>query len=255
MELTRDKLMGGKVTLVQPKSGYRAAVDPVLLAASVPAEPGQRVLDLGCGAGAISFCLMKRVADLEIVGVERDPVMAELAVRNADLNGIPEERFSVEIGDLAQLSITWQEESFDQVVFNPPYLTEDRADPSPVPGKAAADVEGETTLEAWTARAGRCLKRRGRVTLVHRADRLADVLRALTTPARGHEQDAFGEITVFPLWPKQRVDAKRILVTARKGVRTPLRLASGLFLHDGEGEFTSKTDAILRGGALDLQKT
>ena len=69
-DLTRDKFLDGQLTILQPRYGYRAGVDPVFLAASVPAKPGQNVLELGCGAGVASLCLARRVSGLSLFGVE-----------------------------------------------------------------------------------------------------------------------------------------------------------------------------------------
>ncbi|MDT8344261.1 MAG: methyltransferase, partial [Thermohalobaculum sp.] len=86
--LTEDRLLGGRVRLLQPGAGYRAATDPVLLAAAVPARPGERVLELGIGAGAATLCLAARVAGLVHAGLEIQPDYLALAARNAALNGV-----------------------------------------------------------------------------------------------------------------------------------------------------------------------
>ena len=241
--VTEDALLGGRVRLRQARAGYRAAIDPVLLAAAVPARPGERVLDLGCGAGAVFLCLLARVPELAVTAVERDPAMAALAVANAALNGAGD-RVTVVEADLAALEPSWRAGAFDQAVANPPYLTAGRADPSPSPGRATAGVEAGAGLAAWIDRAHRCLKPKGRLTLVHRADRLDDLLPALAP--------GFGAVVVFPLWPKPGRDAARVIVTARKGVRTQLRLAAGLVLHAEAGGYTEAADAALRGAGLDL---
>lgn len=243
-EVTEDRLLDGRIRLRQPRGGYRAAIDPVLLAAAVPARPGDRVLDLGCGAGAVFLCLLARQASLSVAAVERDPAMAALARENAALNGVAD-RVAVVEADLAALPPAWEEGGFDQVASNPPYLDAGRADPSPVAGRAAAGVEAGIDLAAWIGRARRCLRHKGRLTIVHRADRLAELLASL---------DGFGEVVVFPLWPRAGGDAGRVIVTARKGLRTPLRLAAGLVLHGDDGGYTKATDAALRGAGLDLSR-
>ena len=241
METTEDLLLDGRVRLVQPRTGYRAAVDPVLLAASVPARPGERVVDLGCGAGAVFACLAGRVQGVETIGVERDPAMADLARRTLAANGFSGR---IETADLARLPATWEAGGIDHVAANPPYLPADRADPSPDAGRAAAGVESGADLADWIAVARRCLRHKGTVTLVHRADRLDDILAALT---RG-----FGSAVVYPLFPKAGRDAGRVLVRAVRGGRAALRLAPGLVLHQTDGAYTPPAEAILRGAPLDL---
>ncbi|EDP66636.1 Predicted O-methyltransferase [alpha proteobacterium BAL199] len=241
--ITDDTLLDGRVRFLQPRDGYRVAVDPVLLAASVPVRAEQRVLDLGCGAGAVFLCLLARFPQLSVVAVERDPTMAGLARDNVARNGVAE-RATVVTADLSALPASWEMAAFDQVVTNPPFLPANRADPSPQPGRASAGVEATADLGVWIDRAHRCLKPKGRISVIHRVDRLDDLLAALA--------GRFGGIVVFPLWPKAGRDAKRLIVTARKGVRSPLRLSAGLVLHDEAGGYTKEADAVLRGAGLDL---
>ncbi|MEQ8585594.1 MAG: methyltransferase [Thalassobaculaceae bacterium] len=241
METTEDLLLDGQVRLIQQKSGYRAAIDPVLLAASIPARQGDRLVDLGCGAGAVFACVAGRVDGVEVIGVERDGAMAELARRTLALNGLAGR---IEAADLTALAGTWEAGAIDHVATNPPYLPADRADPSPHPGRAAAGVEDGSDLAAWVAVARRCLRHKGTLTVVHRADRLGDILAACD---RG-----FGSVTVFPLYPKAGRDAGRVLVRAVRGGRAPLRLGAGLILHGPDGGYTEAADAVLRGAPLDL---
>lgn len=241
MDTTEDLLLDGRVRLVQPRVGYRAAIDPVLLAAAVPARAGDLMVDLGCGAGAVFACAAARVDGVEVIGVERDPQMADLARRTLALNRLTGR---VETADLAALPATWEAGRIDHVAANPPYLPPDRADPSPVPGRAAAGVEQGCDLGDWIAVARRCLKHRGTLTLVHRADRLDAILAAVAA--------GFGSVVIFPLWPKVGREAARVLVRAVKDGHAPLRLAPGLVLHAADGTYTPQTEAILRGTALEL---
>jgi tRNA1(Val) A37 N6-methylase TrmN6 len=229
---TADRLLGGRVVFSQAADGYRAAIDPVLLAAATGAP--RRALDLGCGAGAALLCLLARVPGAEAVGVERDPALAELARANIAANGF-DARAQVAHGDIAAFAET----GFDLVMANPPYLDAARADPSPHPGKRAADIE-DTPLAAWVAAAAKAAAPKGRILFVHRADRLADLLMAMA---------GLGEIVVFPLWPRAGQAAKRVLVRARVASKTPMVLAPGLVLHGADGKFTPETEAILRDGA------
>ena len=240
-DVTEDSLLDGRVRFLQPVEGYRAAVDPVLLAASAPAQDGDRVLDLGCGAGAISLCLLARVPGLTATGIEQAPEMYDLAIRNAALNGAAG-RFMPHLGRVEERPPHFEEGAFDLVLANPPYLETDRADVPESALKAAAHVEGEVPLTEWVEAAFRALRHKGRLTMVHRADRLADMLEPM--------QRRFGGIEVYPLYPKPGRDAKRVIVMARKGVRTPLSLSSGMVLHNMDGSYTSPVAAALGGEAL-----
>ncbi len=230
---TDDRLLDGRVALRQSADGYRAAIDPVLLAAAIPAS-ARNALELGCGAGAASLCALARLPDLHIVGLERDAGTAELARFNAEANRMAA-RFAAEIGDVRSFAKT----GFDLAFANPPYLPAERAHAAPNAARASANVESEATLADWIAAALRAVAPRGHVLFVQRADRLDDLLAGL----HGHA----GEIVVFPLWPKTGASAKRILVRARKGIATPLRLAAGLVLHEADGRYTDAADAVLRG--------
>ncbi len=233
-----DTLLDGRVRLAQAAEGYRVAIDPVLLAAAVPAVAGDRVLDVGCGSGAVALCLVARVPGLRLTGLERDPAAAAMARRNAALNA--QEMEVVE----ADLTDQWSGASadFDHVVANPPYLPADAADAPPEPAKAAAHVEGVAGIGDWIRVMAGCARRKGRLTLIHRADRLDEVLAALGAVA-------CGEIVVFPLWPKAGRAAKRVIVSARAGVRGPMRLCAGLVLHEPDGAYTRQAEAVLRDAA------
>ena len=236
-------LLDGRVTLLQPPVGFRAAIDPVFLAAAVPATNG-RVLDVGCGTGAAMLCYAARVPDAEVIGLERDVRTAALAVQNIDLNAVGP-RTGIEIGDLLDPPAALAPGTFDHVMANPPYLRTDQADLRNMPASAASTVEGDAKLKDWIDFSFAMVAHQGSVTVIHRADRLDEVLSLLSGRAGG--------IVVFPLWPGARddgpdPDAKRVIVQARKGSKAPLRLAAGLVLHDHAGEFTVEADDILRRG-------
>ncbi|RTR24681.1 methyltransferase domain-containing protein [Azospirillum griseum] len=240
--LPTDFLLNGRVRLVQPAGGYRAAIDPVFLAAITAAAPGERVLDVGTGTGAAALCLAARAPDATLVGLEQRADAVAFARRNAALNGM-DGRVAVLHGDLLDPPPDLRPGSFDRVMMNPPYLRAGRASPPPDPWKAAANVEGAAVLADWLRFAHAMLTPRGVVTLVHRADRLDDILDAL----RGR----FGAVVIVPLWPKAGQEAKRVLVSARKGVNTPLRLTAGLVVHREDGSYSAEADRILRdAGAL-----
>ncbi len=237
---SQDALLGGRVRLNQPSAGYRVAIDPVILAAAVPAGPGDPVLDLGCGVGAAALCLLARVPEARVTGLELQAEFAGLAARNAALNGRAE-AFRVVQGDLMAPPPALAPGGFGQVMLNPPYVGAGRGRAAATPAKALATQEGEVGLAAWLHAALTLLRPKGRLTVIHRADRLDEVLACL--------QGRVGEIRVFPLWPSAGRPARRVLVGARKGVATPLALDPGLVLHGADGRFTVEAEAVLRGGA------
>jgi tRNA1(Val) A37 N6-methylase TrmN6 len=235
---TTGALLGGRVRFEQPVAGYRAAIDPVLLAATVPAT-AREALDLGAGAGAATLCLAARCPALPIRAIEIDPAMAALARRNAAANGLTG-RVEVTEGDIV-LASPATIGRFDAVFFNPPYQTARRASPSPDPGRRRANVEHGSDLAGWIDAARRVLRPRGQLRLVHRADRLHEIVALLAT--------RFGDIAILPLWPRAGAPARRILVGARLGARGGARLLPGLVLHGEDGGFTADAEAVLRHGA------
>jgi tRNA1(Val) A37 N6-methylase TrmN6 len=240
-ELSDDKFLCGRLRLLQPLKGYRAATDPVLLAAACPARPGDSVLDLGCGAGAASLCLGLRVPGLALSGLEVQPDYAELARRNAIRNGIALE---VRDGDLARMPKALRRD-FDHVIANPPYYGSGGS-PSPEAGRARA-MQVQTPLADWVATAARRLRPGGWLTLILITEGLPEVLSAMAP--------RLGSAAVLPLAPREGRPALRVLVQARKGGRAPFRLLSPFVIHqgaahDGDREsYTPAANAVLRDGA------
>ncbi len=238
-EISVDALLDGRVRLRQPLAGYRAAIDPVFLAAAVPAEPGDSLLDLGCGAGAASLCLLARVPDTRVTGLDIQAELVRLAGENGRDNGWGK-RFLPLAGDVTRPPPRLAPGSFHHLLCNPPQLAAERAGPSADPGRDRANREGAARLGDWVATALAMVRPRGTITFIHRADRLDDLLSAFSGRA--------GELVVFPLWPGAGKPAKRVILRARKDAATPLRLSPGLVLHQADGSFTPAAETVLRAG-------
>ena len=175
--IAEDALLGGRVRLLQTKDGYRAAIDPVLLAAAVPAKSGERVLDLGSGVGAAALCLSARLSAVQVTGLDIQAPMVEIATQNAILNACGDD-VSFVAGDLLDPPAAVGEDAFDHVMANPPYLGSASGNPPPESAKAIANVEGKAKLIDWVRAAHRAVRRKGSVTFIHRADRIDGLLAA-----------------------------------------------------------------------------
>jgi tRNA1(Val) A37 N6-methylase TrmN6 len=240
-EITEDLLLGGRIQLRQPKEGFRAAIDSVLLPAAVSAEGGDKVFEIGTGCGAGTLCLARRVDGIKISGIEIQSHLAYLAGENARLNGF-DDRIDIVSGDIAKPLPRRFQGVFDHVMLNPPYNEASHSRPSDHSERKAANHEGNAGLGIWISRAHTLLRHKGYVTIIHRADRLDHIIFALG--------DKFGGVTVCPLWPRTGKTAKRLIVRARKGVATPFCLTAGLVLHSDNGGYTEAATDILQGGPL-----
>ncbi len=237
---TLDTVLGGRVSLHQPALGYRVAIDPILLAAACPAEPGETIVDLGCGVGTAALCLARRLADVRCTGIDLQSELAELANRNARENGLADQ-VSFLAGDILDRTLPIYARPADHVIVNPPYLKRGAATPSGNPVKALANIEGDADLAAWVAAAAKAARPGGTITFIHRADRLPELLALLGSRCGG--------IAVLPLHPKAGAAAHRTIVSGRLDQRLPAILLPGLVLHEADGSFAPLVQSILRDGA------
>jgi tRNA1(Val) A37 N6-methylase TrmN6 len=239
---SNDWFLDGQLLLRQPLKGHRIGTDALLLAAASPAE--DRVCDLGSGVGAVGLALAVRGA-AETVLIERDPVFAECARHNIENRGFTD-RVALTSADIFDRKAFLRDpaladQSFDAVATNPPFDQALKGRRSPTALKQTAHAMQGGDLADWLKVAVRLLRNGGTLTLIHRADRLADVLAAM--PKR------VGGVTVKPVQPQADQPATRILVQATAGSRAPLTLSTPLVLHGADGNFTPEAEAIHKGRA------
>ncbi len=220
--------------LIQSKGGLRAAIDPVLLAAAIPAKPGESVLEAGCGTGAAALCLAARILGVQVAGLDLQAELVALARESAELNGMSR-RVTFIAGDILSPPPPIADTLFDHVMANPPYMRAGTGNVSPDRVRALSSVEGEADLAAWVRFCFGHVRPGGSVTFVHRADRAAEVAGLFLGAGAG--------TVIFPL------GSKRALVQGIAGGRGGLTHLSGLVLHRADGTFTTEAETILRHGA------
>ncbi|GGA16192.1 tRNA1(Val) (adenine(37)-N6)-methyltransferase [Neptunicoccus cionae] len=237
-----DGFLGGRLQIRQPQTGYRAATDPVFLAAWVPAKRGDKVLELGCGVGVASLCLGARIAGLSQTGLELQADYAALALQNAENNEIPLE---VVQGDLIKMPASLKEKSFDHVLANPPFFPEGSVSKPKDGGKSLAFVN-ENNTAVWIDAGLRRLRAGGVFTMIHLSEQLGEILSALAGRA--------GNVEILPISARKDKPAKRVLVRATKSARGPLRLLSPFVVHSGaehvqgKPDYSPEAEGILRHG-------
>jgi tRNA1(Val) A37 N6-methylase TrmN6 len=247
LELTEDAFLGGQLRVRQFKSGHRAGHDAVLLAAATAARPGDRVADLGAGAGIAGLAVARRVAGIDLVLVEIDAALADLARGNADKNAIHADVIVLDAEtDAAAFAVAGlMPDSVDAVLMNPPFNDPARHRASPDVARGTAHMATATTLAKWIHAARRLLKSKGLLTLIWRADGIAEVLAAL--------DQGFGSLQILPIHGDAQSPANRILVRAAKGGRAPTKIHPALLLNDEPGVPNKRVQEILAGnGSLPL---
>jgi tRNA1(Val) A37 N6-methylase TrmN6 len=221
-DLTCDDFLGGKLRIWQPRIGYRAGVDPVILAASVPAKSGDTILELGCGVGVAALCIAARVQDVQITGVEVQVDYAALAQRNALKNNMA---FDVITADLRDLPADLRQKRFSHVIMNPPYFDRSAGTPSTDAGRDIA-FGGDTPLSDWITTGAKRVGPRGYLTIIQRMERLPEVLSAL--------EGRLGAIIVRPIAGRAARAPELFILQARQEGRAAFRMAPALVTHEGD---------------------
>ena len=240
-DLTKNKFLGNKIEILQFPDGYRGNMDSVLVAASVAAERGQKVLELGCGNGVALCCLLHRVEGLEVYGIEIDKRVAELCRRNISLNKFKAKIFN---GDITTSIRELKSVSFDHVFMNPPYFKKNSVKKSPIRSSVQAKVE-TIALSEWLSVAKKRCKPKGKITIIQRVERLPEIIKYLS----GH----YGQITVQPISSFKDGRPKTIIVQATKSSKAAFTLLAPKTVHrrdivSGEVVYEEELKKVLRSG-------
>ncbi len=241
-----DSFLGGRVRLYQPRKGYRAGIDAVFLSACVQPSAGQSILDVGAGVGTASILLLIRAAEklpFSVCALEKEKILSELSEKNALLNNVSEFLTSVS-SDLNKSPPEINQKSFDQVMTNPPFFEGTMISPHAL--KAKANHPSSVSFEAWIDFCIKRLKSFGTLTLIIPPQRLPSFLKMC--------EGRLGDLHIYPLWQRTETPAKRLLIQGVKDRKTPLKLLSGLVLHETDRAFTSEAhDVLWEGKSLILR--
>lgn len=243
--VTRDAFLGGRLTVSQPRAGFRAGLDSVLLGSAV--SPGAaRLLDLGAGVGTAAMVALRLELAESALLFEREPAYAALARDNLAGNGLSE-RATVSEGDIlapaaARRAAGLVDNGFDAVIANPPFFDAGRGTRARGAERAGARHMAEGDIAHWLRAAAAAARAGGELIVIYPAQGLGALLIAFA--------ERFGAITILPLLPRPGEPAMRVLVRGIKGSRAPLTLLAGRALHGAGGSvFAPEFDAILRGMA------
>lgn len=235
MSADHTTLLDGRVTLMQTQDGLRASMDSVLLASAVEAKSNERILDMGCGTGSVGLCVYVRHPEIQLNGVDIQSQMIDLATENAVHNKV--KRSSYICGDVSDKSL-FEAETFDHIVMNPPYYKDGERQQSPDVSREKA-YTGD--LDIWIASALHWVRQGGSLTLIHRADKLDEIISL--------SYKKFGAVEVFPIYSKPEESAKRVIVRMVRNRKTPLTLYPPVILFNEDGEQSSRAKSILRDGS------
>ena len=229
-----------KVRLLQPENGFRTSLDSVMLAAAVPVKAGETILDMGCGVGGAAFCLLWRVPDAKLTGIDINAEYVDLACQNAGLNN-REAEFSV--ADIR----SYESPLFNHVMINPPFFEAGAHLSSPDEGKARANghIDEDLSIKDWIKAAHRLVRSNGSMTIIYPSGGIDKIINALGNNKGGK---SFGAIEIIPLWQREGAEARRVIIRAIKDRQTPAKILPGIVLHKADGSYTVQAESVLRSG-------
>ena len=243
---TRDAFLGGRLTLSQPRNGFRAGLDSVLLGAAV-SRGHAHLLDLGSGVGTASLVALTHSPQLKATLAEQDEATLALATINIEDNGFAERAAALGVDITAKGSTRnaagLVDNAYGVVIANPPFFDGNAGTLAQDGARAGARHMDREALDLWVKAAASCASAGAEIIFIYPAAQLSPLLAAF--------DQRFGAINLLPLSPRPGMPASRILIRAIKGSRAPLTLLASRPLHRDEGRaFAPEFDAIFRGDQL-----
>tara|TARA_B100000686_G_scaffold93040_1_gene99429 strand:+ start:1701 stop:2435 length:735 start_codon:yes stop_codon:yes gene_type:complete len=234
IDVTKNKILNGNITLYQPKKGFRIGIDSILLSSSV--NNYKNCLDLGSGVGVIMLSLAKRFPKSRILGVDKNRELIKISKENVILNNLEGLNIKFFCTDIKKGKFLPElNNSFDRVVMNPPYFYQNKVVSSI--DKYKSQAKYEKNIFSWFNSAYSKLKPKGHINFIFRSEFLNIALECLS--------NKWGDIRIFPLWPKTGKVSKLTIIQARKNSKSGVQLMSGLVLHNNDGTYTEACKKIL----------
>ena len=233
---TLEDLQLNGLKILQKKEAFRFGVDAVLLSHFVRVKKKQRVLDMGTGTGILPILLAAKTEAAWITGLEIQPEIAAMAKRSIDGNGL-ENRVEIISGDIKRVTSLLGAATYDVVVTNPPYTRAGGGLKNPEESKAIARHELFCTLEDVLRSGAQMLKPQGEFYMVHRPDRLTDIL-------EGMRKMKMEPKLLQMVCPREGEAPSLILVKGIRNGKPGLKILPQLLIYDKEGRYTKETRLI-----------
>lgn len=231
-----DDLQRAGLRIIQNPDLYAFSVDSVLLASFARAKHRDVVVDLGTGTGAIPLLMWARWRPERIIGIEVQPQLADMARRSTILNDLEDDIDIIE-ADIREVAPRFDHCKADVVVCNPPYRAVDRGPNPDSPVRSVAYAERTFMLSDLAAAASRILKSSGRLVVVHRPERLAELITVLSRSRL--EPKRMQLVHSLPSKP-----AKIVLLEAVKDGGKQLSVLPPLFIRDQDGNYTPEITRV-----------
>lgn len=245
---TIDEFLGGKFKLKQPKKGFKAGTDSILLAASIQLKKEDSLVELGCGSGAVLLSLNHRFSNNFMSGIEFDNTSYYYASKNLEKIGNIVKILKEDIREIPKnTSYKSLQQKFNQVTMNPPFFQNSNKKQQSISRTNARSFFNQShDLALWFKTGNFLLRDHGILTLIYPCSLLAHLIKIAET---AH----FGGFKIFPIWSKSGEDAKRIIVQMQKNSNKPTSLKAGLTLYNSDNTHTPEATRILRdGGQLNI---
>jgi tRNA1Val (adenine37-N6)-methyltransferase len=234
---TRDTILDGRITLIQPAHGYRFSIEAILLGRFARANARERVLELGAGCGVVSIMIAALHRPREVVAIEIQPPLAATIARSAALNGL--KSVNAVCADLRDRKVAGVEPAgFDLIVANPPFRAAAAGRENPDHSRRVARGESAAGLEDFVAAARRYGRRGARVAFVFTARRSAELISAMRSKQLEPKRIRF-------VHPRIAMPASVMLLEARVGGGVQVTIEPPLILYDRPGIYSAEARTIL----------